>query len=101
MGRTYSVTMGPYLSRSLRASSGAPQGFNLGLLLFVLYINDVSTILPDPLYANDTKICRQFQGPDDHQILQASLGDFENWYTRNSLTICIDKYVTVLWGLRY
>ena len=30
MGRAYSVRMGPHLSRSLRASSGVPQGSNLG-----------------------------------------------------------------------
>ena len=97
LGRSYSVRMGPYLSRFLRASSGVPQGSNLGLLLFVLYINDVSTILPGDnnlLYEDDIKIFRQIQEPDDHRILQASLEDFDNWCTRNSLTICVDKSVT-------
>ena len=77
--------------------SGIPQGSNLGPLLFVLHINDVSTILPGDnnlLYADDTKIFRQIQGQDDHR-LQASLDDFYNWCTRNSLTIWVDKCVTI------
>ena len=62
------------------------------------YLN-VSTVLPGDnylLYADDTKIFRQIQGPDDHRILQAWLEDFDIWCTRNSLTICVDKCVTII-----
>ena len=50
-------------SSKLPVNSGAPQGSILGLLLFVLFINDMfSSLYPGTnisLYANDTKIWRE------------------------------------------
>ena len=61
MARTYSVRIGPYLSRPLHASSSDPEGSYMRPLII-------------------TKILRQIQGPEYHRILQASLHDFYIWY---------------------
>ena len=93
--RCYAVRLGQHLSRHFRASSGVPQGSNLGLLLFLLYINDVTSVLTDSnclLYADDTQIYREIRNPEDHQRLQAPLIEFDFWCKRNALTVSIEKY---------
>ena len=96
--RCYAVRLGQHLSRHNRASSGVPQGSNLGPLLSLFYINDVPSVLADSnclLYADDAKIYREIRDPEDHQRLQASLIEFNSWCKRNALTISIKKCAAI------
>ena len=59
-------------------TSGTPQGTILGLLLFFIYINDITNCVSSTvkLYVDDTKIYRQIVDPiKDPQLLQMELSN--------------------------
>jgi hypothetical protein len=62
-------------------TSGIPQGSVLGLLLFVIFINDLpETVNSDAyLFADDTKIFKMIKSSDDSTILQENLTKLEQW----------------------
>ena len=62
--------------------SGVPQGTILGPILFIIYINDISTDLTSTvkIYANDTIIYRTISSPDvDIPALQCDLDRLGIW----------------------
>ncbi|VDP76361.1 unnamed protein product [Echinostoma caproni] len=56
---------------------GVPQGSVLGLLLFVVYVNDLPGQLCSPslMYVDDIKIWRTIKDPNDRSSLQADLNN--------------------------
>ena len=55
-----------------QAKSGLPQGTDLGLILFIMYVNDISAVVSSTiqLYADDTKLYREIDSiPDDAYVL--------------------------------
>ena len=69
--RTQCVRVNGHLSGMLSVVSGGPQGSILGLLLFVLCINDLPHILSSAepyLFAEDTK-CLHISPPESDDIL--------------------------------
>ena len=71
-------------SQWLPVTSGIPQGSVLGPLLFLIYINDLpenvnSTVY---MYADDTKVYREIQSDDDHEVLQRDLETLKTWSDR-------------------
>ena len=55
--------------------SGVPQESVLGLLLFSLYVNNISSVVDSPilLFADDTKIYRSIQCREDYLQLQSDI----------------------------
>ena len=68
-------------SRWVNVTSGVPQGSVLGPLLFILYVNDITDGLQSTLemFADDSKLYRIIQTPEDVNILQEDLNFISNW----------------------
>ena len=74
-------------SELFMATSGVPQGSNLGPLLFLLFINDLTnTVKCDKLmFADDMKIFAEISSVGDCEEVLAQLEIVENWCNRNNL----------------
>ena len=75
--RTQYVGVDGYDSHNLPVISGVPQGSILGPLLFITYINDVSTTKSQGskmnLFADDIALYRVIKTPSDYHYLQADV----------------------------
>ena len=78
-GRRQRVVVNGATSSWAPVSSGVPQGSLLGLILFVMFINDLPVTLPDEtlaaLYADDTKLYKSITSVGDCENLQQALTD--------------------------
>ena len=65
--RSHRVVLNGVLSSSLPVQAGVPQGSVLGPVLFLVFINDLSDSLENPLYlfADDSTLCRTIGHPSD------------------------------------
>ena len=91
-------------SEMANISCGVPQGSVLGLLLFLLYINDLCNTIENCstfLYADDTVLVSN--EPDiytAHMHLQSDLDNVANWCKGNKLSINIKKTKAMVIGTR-
>ena len=71
--RSQVVAVGGAQSHSVPVISGVPQGSVLGPLLFLVYINDVTTVVSTPsklsLFADDMSLYRTISSPADYTVL--------------------------------
>ncbi|XP_053686389.1 uncharacterized protein LOC128735932 [Sabethes cyaneus] len=77
------------LKCSFTAGPDGIPGSNLGPLLFMLFINDISALLPDDyhlLFADDIKLFRIVRSTADCLELQSLVDIFMQWCSRNLLT---------------
>ena len=84
------------VSRWLPVTSGVPQGSILGPLLFIIYINDLPSILKSStpyLFANDTKCCSRVLSLNDAVFLQADLDNLSEWCQENDLSFNTSKSI--------
>jgi exonuclease III len=80
---------------------GVPQGSVLGPLLFLLYINDISSIVHmyHHLYADDTIIVHSADNPETLKLqLEIQLKKVEEWLKLNKLTINTKKCEILYFG---
>ena len=95
--RTQQVTVNGESSEFKKVTSGIPQGSVLGLLLFVIFINDLPEQVNSEcyLFADDTKIFREIEGSDDHTILQNDINTMLDWADKWQLQFYPDKCVSM------
>ena len=87
--RRQRVVLDNAFSEYQAVSSGVLQGSILGPLLFVVFINDINTVISPGtnicLYADDTKIWREMHTVNDCTILQNDIDALDIWCKRNQL----------------
>jgi hypothetical protein len=94
--RRQRVVLGGECSEWESVCSGVPQGSVLGLLLFVIFINDLpETIeLPSKLYADDSKVMceiRKDKVEEDTSRLQADIERIVEWCDRWLMKLNVGK----------
>ena len=81
---------------------GVPQGSCLGLLLFLLFINDMPLSLHDSkvtMYADDTSLAYASNSIDDiTKSMNAELENLRKWLHGNKLTLNVAKTTSMITG---
>ena len=97
-GRTQQVKYaGIFSTTTLEVTSGVPQGFNLGPLLFSIYVNDFKNCLNDSdslMFDDDTSIF--LQNKDIKELFDAGnkeLQLFDQWLIANRLSVNVSKTI--------
>ena len=89
--RSQAVIIDHILSPVSPVISGVPQGSVLGPILFILFINDLETLLNGKaefkLFADDLKIYSSFSNPTAHTTIQDSLILINSWSSTWQLPI--------------
>lgn len=96
--RRQRVTLREFTSDSFVATSGVPQGSNLGPLLFLLFINSLTEVIKKLLlftFADDLKLHSRINNEQGCLMLQNELDRNHHWSLQNRLGCNFDKYVVV------
>ena len=93
--RSQVVAVGGDQSSSVPVISGVPQGSVLGPLLFLVYINDVTSLMSAPskltLFADDMTLYRTISSPADYIVLQSDITAISTWVAGNHLQLNSNK----------
>jgi len=99
------VALNGVLSSTLAVQAGVPQGIILGPVLFLVFIDDLSDSLENPLYlfADDSTLCRTMCHPSDRQAaassLSADLDKIISWSNTWNMSFNPDKSHTLMMSL--
>ena len=81
VGRKQRVSFRGHFSPWTMVTSGVPQGSVLGPVLFLAYINDITTGVRSSmrLFADDSKVYMIIYGENDEKQLQCDLNTLQKW----------------------
>lgn len=88
------VKIQQYKSEFFECTSGVPQGSNLGPLLFILFINDLPSVINKSkclLYADDVKLFKEVNDQRDCYDLQIDVDNLSKWCVTNELKMNVGK----------
>lgn len=94
INRQYRILLNNQLSVPYTTNSGVPQGSHLGPLLFILFINDITTVIRNSnilLFADDIKIYKAIKSPLDCLLFQEDLSALHEWSNTNLLPFNLQK----------
>ena len=101
------VMVNGHVSSNNTVVCGVPQGFILGPLLFLLYINDLflsSNFLSFILFADDTNISFRHKDLVDlatfARMVNQELSHVSSWFNANKLTVNPDKFKFIIFHPR-
>lgn len=92
-GRNAYVKFRNVLSAFFSIPSGVPQGSIIGPLIFILFVNDLCTLLTSDalMYADDLKISRTIISSLDCELLQRDIYALMNWCALNGMLVNTSK----------
>lgn len=96
--KTFSMKFSGEISLEVyRVTSGVPQGSNLGRLLLIIFINDISEGIDCgiALYADDVKPFQAINNFNDNLILQTNIVRIVDWANTNEMPLNLKKTVQV------
>ena len=93
--RYFCVRVGSSVSAPQSSLSGVPQGSILGPLLFLLFVNDLPTVVSSPclMYAADIKLWCTVDTIANYTTLQQDLSNMTEWLDKHMLPVNVDKCV--------
>jgi len=93
--RTQCVSINNHLSNALPMISGVPQGSILGPLLFLIFINDLPSVITSHLFefADGMKCFREILSMLDIELLQKDLNSLFDRSVDNLLSFNLAKFV--------
>ena len=97
--RCQRVVINGQFSSWLPVTSGVPQGSVLGPLLFLLYVNDISSVVSNStvkLFADDVTIYKEIVCPADIDLLQLDLSNIVQWVKTWLLRLNPDKCESIV-----
>lgn len=92
--RSQYVFINNFKSHTYKSTSGVPQGSNLGPLLFLIFFNDVTTVIEHAeclLYADDLKLFQSINSQFNSQELQRDVSNVNRWCRINCLELNVNK----------
>lgn len=93
-GRTQKVMFNKHFSDDILVTSGVPQGSHLGPLLFILYLNDLPSVISFSkvlMYADDIKLFLPLKTRSESSLLQHNLYSIANWCSVNGMSLNLKK----------
>ena len=102
--RVKCISINNCLSNCLPVLSGVPQGSILGPLLFLIYINDLSSVIYSSnmfVFAYDTKCFMKIKSELDIQRFQEDVSSVSHWSSNNNLAFSVPKFITLCYHNKF
>ena len=102
-GRQQVVVVDGQHSEPKPVISGVPQGTVLGPVLFIIYINEIDTILKEARsgsFADDTRLMKPIETVQDTHLMQLDLNAIVEWSKQNNMQLHESKFELLCYLLR-